>query len=163
MRIPFPFAALLMLAAAQSAVAADLRLPAGTPLKLQLKSPLGSIHSKPGDRFYLAVVDPVAVEGQVLIPAGSRAVGEVARVQRKGDFGKSGKLVVTLSHVMAGLRPVPIRGRMEANGAEADAAEVALGVVLLSGLMTGRSAAIAPGTIFEAVTSEDVVLVPASN
>ncbi len=143
-------------------LAADIRLPAGTPLKLQLKSPLGSLHSKAGDRFYLALVEPVQLHGQVLIPAGSRAVGEVARVQRKGDFGKSGEIVVTLSHIMAGTRMIPIKGRGEAHGKQADAAEVALGIILLSGLSTGRSATIAPGTSFDAVTRDDVDLPPQS-
>jgi hypothetical protein len=147
-------------ASALPASAADLLLPQGTPLLLELKSPLSSIHSRPGDRFYLVVAEPVIVDGQTIIPAGARAVGEVTRVQRKGDFGKSGELAISLRHAMVGATAVPIEGHEDRTGETGDSDGIAAASILLTGLLTGKSASISPGTRLQARTSADVRLPP---
>ena len=47
---------------------------------------------KAGTRVQLEVAEPVMVNGAVVIPAGSPAVGEVIDVRNKGMWGKSGHI-----------------------------------------------------------------------
>lgn len=154
----FLIATLLMACAAPAM--ADIAVPKGTAVKLVLKSPLGSIHSQVGERFYLALAEPVVVNGQVAIPAGSRAVGEVTLVARKGDFGKSGRLTAKLLYIYAGTQMIALEGATASSG-EVQSSEVpglAAAMLLTGGLVTGKSATIPPGTIVEAVIAEEAIL-----
>ncbi len=93
-----------------------LFFPMGTPLKLTTRTELSTKYNKPGDRVYLEVAEPLSYQGQVILPRGSLAVGEVARVQRNGHFGKKGKLGVRLLYVQTPSGPVKINGQATDEG-----------------------------------------------
>lgn len=133
----------------------------GTEIRLATITELGSKHSKVGQRFDLEVTDPVMLEGQVVIPAGARAVGEVTRVKKKGMWGKSGKVDVQLLYVKVGDRQVRITGNADDKGKAGTAGVVAsLVVIPVAGFfVTGTSAVIPPRTPVTGYLDEDIPVV----
>ncbi len=57
-----------------------LRLPAGTPVRLKLETPISTSTSRGGDAFYGRVTQSVLHEGKTVIPVGSSVEGNVVRV-----------------------------------------------------------------------------------
>ncbi|WP_010162081.1 MULTISPECIES: hypothetical protein [unclassified Sphingomonas] len=90
--------------------------PLGTALHLTTRTELNTKERHAGDRFYLEVAEPLVYRGQVVIPAGAVAVGEVMRAERNGHFGKRGTIDVRLSYVQTPSGPVRISGRTSRNG-----------------------------------------------
>ncbi|MFN3286913.1 MAG: hypothetical protein ACK40H_00515 [Sphingomonadaceae bacterium] len=96
----------------------------------------------------MRVAEPVRVDGHVIVPAGTPAVGEVTRVERKGAFGKSGKLDVRVLHLDLGENRIRLTGTNSDEGAGGTAATVAVAVVagIFSAFVTGKSAELPVGT-----------------
>ncbi len=90
--------------------------PMGTSLQLTTRTELNTKYSNAGDRFYLEVAEPLIYRGQVVVPVGSIAVGEVARAERNGHFGKKGQLEVRLLYVQTPSGPVRLSGRSGRSG-----------------------------------------------
>lgn len=90
--------------------------PMGTPLRLMTRTELSSRDAHPGDRFYLEVAEPLVYRDQVVVPAGSTAVGEVARVERNGALGKRGEMGVRLLYVQTPSGPIRLSGKTEGIG-----------------------------------------------
>lgn len=90
--------------------------PMGTSIQLTTRTELNTKYSHAGDRFYLEVAEPLMYHGQVVIPVGSVAVGEVARSERNGHFGKKGQLEVRLLYVQTPSGPVRLSGRSGRSG-----------------------------------------------
>jgi len=88
--------------------------PMGTPLVLRTTTQVSTKDSKSGDRIYLEVAEPLTFRGQVVVPAGSPAVGEVVRSDRNGHFGKKGKIDIRLLYVQTPF------GRFRINGHDSD-------------------------------------------
>lgn len=131
-------------------------LPSGTPLKLRVLSQVTSRDSKPGDRVYLEVAESVSFRGQVIIPVGAPAFGEVSIMERNGHFGKKGKIGVRLIQVETPSGPVRLGGAAYKEGHSGTAASVAT-IVLVSWVgffIHGTSARVMPGTPVDAYLSE---------
>ena len=62
----------------------DVTLPAGTTLRLDLKSSVASDTSKVEDTVRAALRQAVVVGGQTVLPAGTELVGTVTDVERSG-------------------------------------------------------------------------------
>ena len=92
--------------------------PMGTALQLTTRTELTTKDNHAGDRFYLEVAEPLIYRGQVVVPAGSIAVGEVMRAERNGHFGKRGELAIRLNYVQTPSGPVRLSGRMERKGSD---------------------------------------------
>lgn len=90
--------------------------PMGTPLLLTTRTELNTKQNHAGERFYLEVARPIAYRGQVVIPAGALAVGEVMRAERNGIFGKRGEIAIRLNYIQTPSGPVRLSGRMARNG-----------------------------------------------
>lgn len=147
------------IAAAPAAAAAAL--PAGSNVLLRLNSQLTSRDQRIGDTFPLTVVSDVAVDGRVVIPAGTRAVGQVTWRTGRGSFGKSGKMELTMRYLDMDGRRIPITGFFrqegEGNTGATIGAVVAAGVI--GGLVVhGRTARIAEGREFTATTVDAIPL-----
>jgi len=69
---------------ASSAPAAQLVIPAGTKVPLELKQALSTKNAKEGDSVYAATTFPVVLNDRVLIPAGTYVQGRISHVQRAG-------------------------------------------------------------------------------
>ena len=88
-------------------------IPMGTQLTLISRTQVSTKDSKAGDRIYFTVAETMSFRGQVVIPAGSVAVGEVARSDRNGHLGKKGKIDVNLLYVETPNGPVRLSGGAE--------------------------------------------------
>jgi hypothetical protein len=55
-------------------------VPAGTALMVRLETTLATFSNKPGDPFRGSITQPVLVNGQTLIPAGTTVEGRVTKV-----------------------------------------------------------------------------------
>jgi hypothetical protein len=127
-------------------------LQSGTPLVLRTTSEINTKDKRPGDRVYLEVAESVMFRGQVIIPAGAPAMGEIARAQRNGHFGKKGKLQVRLMSVQTPQGPVRLTGSAYDEGKSGTVASVATIALVspLGFLIHGTSGKIMPGTMMTA-------------
>lgn len=133
-------------------------LSRGTIIPLVLRQELSSRTNVKGDLFEMAVASDVRVGERVVIPAGSRAVGELTRCEPKGAFGRSGKIEARALYVVVGNRTIRTTGLLAARGqgapAETVLATAAAGA--LSFVITGKSAILAVGTQVTATLDRDV-------
>ena len=70
------------------------RLPAGTPVTVELAEAVDAQTVKPGDTFALRLAEPLTVNGRIVLPAGAPGVGEVIESAKPGLGGKAAKLVL---------------------------------------------------------------------
>lgn len=78
---------------------AQISIPAGTRVRVRLDEDLGSKISTPGQSFAATVADDVVVDGQTVIPRGSRAVGTVMDARPLGRFKGGAVLELRLERV----------------------------------------------------------------
>src|SRR5262245_14486113 len=62
----------------------EVTLPAGTTLRLELKSSVASDTSKVEDTVRATLRAPVTIDGQTVLPTGTEVVGSVTDVERSG-------------------------------------------------------------------------------
>lgn len=151
-----PAAALAPAQATPAAAVSVHALPANTDVMLRMDQELNSKSVKMGDRFNMTVVNDVVSSGAVVIPAGTRGVGEVTYHTNKGAFGKSGKMEIELKHLEIGDKRVPITGKYRQEGEGNTTATIAAVVLVgvFSAFVTGKSAVIPQGR--ELVAQTDV-------
>ena len=132
--------------------------PMGTPLTLTTRTVVSTKDNKPGDRFYLEVAEDLSYRGQVVVPAGSVAVGEVAMVQRNGHFGKKGKLDINLLYVQTPQGPVRISGKANDEGTSGTITSVATMALVspLGFVIHGTSAHIPAGSVVHGYLAQDL-------
>ncbi len=134
-------------------------LPANTEIPLSLNETVSSKTHRLGDQVALTVAQDVKVGDHVLIPQGTRAIGQVTRRSNRGSFGKSGKMDVTFRYIDLDGTRIPVEGRHHQEGsgntAAAIGAMVAAGVI--GGLMVkGKSAKVEQGREFRIHTAEAI-------
>ena len=138
-------------------------LQQGTPIHLATDVDMSSQDNRVGDRVDLRVLDAVSLNGHTVIPVGTRGVGEVTLVRRKGMWGKSGRLEFRPLYIVLGGREIPISAHQmtKEHGETGTAGVVASIVVLpLAGFfVTGTSARIPRGSTVDAELSEDLPVV----
>jgi hypothetical protein len=166
--------ALLLAALSQAAQAQDAVAPlivgapprgnvlrAGTPVALRTLNNLTTKgkHLKVGDRFSLEVAEPVLLRGQIVIPVGAYAVGEITSVRNKGMWGKSGNIETRLLYISTNERRIRISGSTNDKGVKAGGGAIATSAIVFlpaGFFMTGTSAVIPPGTVVNGIIEEDV-------
>ncbi|WP_267382103.1 MULTISPECIES: hypothetical protein [unclassified Sphingomonas] len=138
--------------------AARSYFPMGTPLRLTSRVELNTKDNHAGDRFYLEVAEPLLYRGQVVVPVGSMAVGEVMRSERNGHFGKSGQLEIRLDYVETPSGPVRISGRLARKGTGQEVLAIGGGVVVAwpMFLIHGTSGRLAADTMVTAYLADDL-------
>jgi hypothetical protein len=122
-------------------------LPANTEITLSLNEELSSRRHHEGDTFHLSVVGNVMFGDYVVIPAGTRAVGEVTWMTGRGMFGKSGKMNIAIRYIALNGRHIPVEGTFRQEGEGNTVATLAgVAVIPIAGLfITGRSAVVPAG------------------
>jgi hypothetical protein len=145
------------------APAADAVLRVGTQVPLRLSERLTTKGKKlrVGSRFRMATSEAVTVQGAVVIPAGSPAVGEIINVRNKGMWGKSGRFVARILYVTVNGRQIRLSGGFNDKGTAGGVGAVAVSamVFLPAGFfMTGTSAKLPTGTPVQGFVDEDVPL-----
>ena len=143
-----------------------VRIPAGTPVELETAYNINSQLVRAGDAVSFRVVNPVVVEGQVVIEKGAVATAVLTKAERGGHFGRAGRLAWTMKEVTAadGTRvPLQFDGRTvgDSKGAKVATQMVVMGalmwpiapVVLFSGFKRGENAVVPEGKRFDAAVS----------
>ncbi|OWK27982.1 hypothetical protein SPMU_32270 [Sphingomonas mucosissima] len=145
---------------------ADNMLRVGTKVPLKLNEELTTKGKKlrVGQHFRMEVTEPVLVGGQVVIPAGSPAVGEITEVRNKGMWGKSGHLTAQMLYVSANGRQIRMTGTFDDKGVTGTGGVVAaIAFVPIAGfLTTGTSAKVPLGAAVTGFIGEDVPLMSAA-
>jgi hypothetical protein len=95
--------------AAQPRVPVTLTVPAGRVLTIRLADELGSKISQPGQSFGGTLAKAVAVEGEVIIPAGARVEGEVVDAKPLGRFAGGASLQLRLNSVRVHGEQMPLQ------------------------------------------------------
>jgi hypothetical protein len=131
-------------------------IPANTEIVLRMNEEITTRRNEEGDTFNLSLVHDVRLSDYVVIPAGTRAVGEITWMTGRGMFGKSGKMDIELRYIDLNGRRIPIEGQYRQEGEGNTVATVA-GVLLVpvAGLfITGRSGVIPQGRELSARMTE---------
>jgi hypothetical protein len=137
-------------------------LRTGTQLSLKVSEYLTTKEKavRVGQRVRMEVAEAVTLNGAIVIPAGSPAMGEVTDVRNKGMWGKSGKINARVLYVRVGDRQIRLTGQFDDKGTTGTAGVVTSIVVLpLAGFfVTGTSAQIPVGTPVIAFLDEDITI-----
>ena len=92
-------------------------LRAGTSIQLRLDEELGTrTPVGVGQRFQMEVVEPVMVSGQIVIPAGSPAIGEVTAIHNRTMWGQGERIDARPLFVHAHGRDIRLTGRFHRKG-----------------------------------------------
>ncbi len=138
-------------------------LKAGTQVELKLVSELttNGKRLRVGDRFNLEVSEPVQLNGRVVIPAGSIAVGEITSVRNKGMWGKSGNIEGRVLYVRVNGQQIRLSGALHDKGVTGTGAVVgSVALLPIAGFfMTGTSAKLPAGSTVKAYLDEDLPVV----
>jgi hypothetical protein len=86
------------------------RVPAGTEVAVELVDAVGTHDKKAGERFALRLAAPLIVDGEVVIPAGTRGQGHVVQASGPGLGGKGAKLVVAADFLTVKGGTIPLQG-----------------------------------------------------
>jgi hypothetical protein len=137
-------------------------LRTGTPVSLKVSEYLTTKEKavKVGQRVRMEVAEAVTLNGAVVIPGGSPAMGEVTDVRNKGMWGKSGKINARVLYVRVGDRQIRLSGQFDDKGTTGTAGVVTSIVLIpVAGFfVTGTSAQIAVGTPVKAFLDEDITI-----
>ena len=111
-----------------------------------------------GQRIHLTVAEDVKLNGQVVISAGSPAMGELTDVRNKGMWGKSGHIGAQLLYLEVNGRQIRLSGQFDDKGVTGTAGVVAaIAFVPVAGFFTtGTSAHIPLGGAVKGFIDEDV-------
>jgi hypothetical protein len=77
-------------------------VPAGTTLAVRLVDTIDSEKNQPGETFHATLNSPLAVEGDVAVPAGYDVEGHIVDVKSAGKFAGQSLLVLQLDRVSVG-------------------------------------------------------------
>lgn len=136
-------------------------LKTGTPITLRMIDTLSSKKKKKqkvGDRFQLEVAEDYISNGLVIIPAGTRATGEITFIKKSGMWGKRGRLNARVLYMTMAGRQIRLSGAFDESGSAGTAGVVgAVAVLPVAGFFVkGSNAEITPGTKIAAFLDEDL-------
>jgi hypothetical protein len=152
-------------APAAAGATAEVKVPDGTEIEIELKSNASGEQLKVGDVVDFSVTRPVVVGGVMIFDKGASARARITTAKRAGHWGKAGKLEWAMQDVQAvdGAR-VPARFTQRATGdskggtvaVAAVATTVLLGPLgLLWGLKKGKPSIIPAGNRYKAFVHGD--------
>ena len=123
-------------------------IPSGTALSIRLVDPIDSDSSQQGQNFHATLDSPLAVDGQLVIPAGYDVEGHVVDVKSAGKFAGKSELTLQLDRISVGGKYYDIQTNTyhrEATSRGKDTAEkVGAGTVIgavLGGILGGGKGA----------------------
>lgn len=146
-------------------------IPALTPVTLVLDADLGSKISRTGDMFPLHLAQPIVIDGDELVPAGTPGQGEVIHAKKAGGSGTAGELVLAARFLTVGSRQLRLRsmrvggkavdavGKIDAFNAATVMSPVPVAIIGFA--LTGHNNMFAKGTLAVAKTAELFDLAPA--
>jgi hypothetical protein len=135
---------------------ATITVPIGTEIPLVTSEALSSKTSVKGDFVPIETAADVRIEGQLLIPAGTKAIAQVVDAQAKGAMGMSGRLAIRPLYLRLGDSTVRLGGASSDKGSVT--AGAVIGMAFLTAGFTGRSAVIPKGSKFSGYVEHAVEL-----
>jgi hypothetical protein len=81
---------------------APVTVPSGVALSVRLIDPIDSSTAQPGDTFHATLDAPIAVDGNVVVPAHYGVEGHVVNAQASGKFAGQALLVLQLDRIKVG-------------------------------------------------------------
>ncbi|HEV2880222.1 MAG TPA: hypothetical protein VGX24_02850 [Pyrinomonadaceae bacterium] len=154
------------------AAARRVKLPQGTPLDIEMAYTITSQEVRAGELISFRVVNPVLVDGVIVVAVGATATARIVKASRGGHFGRAGRIAWVMQDVTAvdGTR-IPLAssaGRIvgDSKGAKVVTQMIITGallplvapVALLHGFKRGENAIIPAGKRFEASVSSDATV-----
>lgn len=141
-------------------------LRVGTEVTLEMREELTTKGKKlkPGRRIQMATVGDVVVNGMVVIPSGTPAIGEITEVRNKGMWGKSGYIGAKAVSLNLNGRQIRLTGMFDDKGVTGTGgviASVAL-VPVVGFFVTGTSAVLPMGGQVKGFIDENVPFGPAA-
>ncbi len=152
--------------AAPATTSAILRTGTEVPLRLSEELTTKGKTLRVGQRFRMETAEAVLVQGVVVIPTGSPAVGEITDVRNKGMWGKSGHLAGRILYVTGNGRQIRLSGAFDDKGVVGGVGAVAVSALIFlpaGFFMTGTSAKLPMGTALKGFVDEDVPLALAAS
>ena len=124
------------------------------------ESAIDSRTVRQGQRFTIIVAENVSSDDGLVLPKGTRAVGEVEAVTGKGMFGKAGSLVLRPLFVEIGTQRINLDGLVEQRGKKqvSGAAVATFAAGALGLIITGKSATLPAGSRLDGRVRSDVTL-----
>lgn len=83
-------------------------VPAGTVLNVRTTQPLAADSSQPGMTVTGVIDDPVAVDGQIVIPRGALAMLEVVDVERSSNMKGRDRITLKVQSILTDSRTYPV-------------------------------------------------------
>ncbi len=84
-----------------SQVVREIKIPAGTPIDIEVTHTVSSMDAKPGDLLSFRVLVPIKVDDVIVIPPKALVTARLVKAKRAGHWGKAGKLAWTMQDVVA--------------------------------------------------------------
>ncbi|MES2045384.1 MAG: hypothetical protein V4475_16040 [Pseudomonadota bacterium] len=139
-------------------------IPAGTIIEIAIDDPLDSKTSKIGQQFAIHLTTPLQLsDGNFVIPAGTRGVGEVIHAAKAHMGGKAGELILIARHLDVGGVQIPLRG-FHLGGQGKDNSGLVMAAVISVGiagmLISGGEKRVPAGSIATAKIAVDTTLPP---
>jgi len=144
-----------------AATSAAIVLRKDTPVHLMVLNEVTTKTHDVGHKFKLRVDQPIEIDGEIIVPVGATAWGEVLSAESSGNLGKSGKMAARLLYLEVNDQRVLISGETASKG-KSGTAETVMGILGLGvfGLFAkGNNAKIKAGQLMTAFVSEDSEIV----
>lgn len=81
--------------------ASELKIPAGTPIEIEVAYTVNSLDVKPGEQISFRVLIPIVIDGVTVIEKGALVTGRLTQAKRGGHWGKPGRLAWSMEDVVA--------------------------------------------------------------
>lgn len=107
-------------------------VPSGALVAVELTEPLSATKAKAGDRFGLRLVEPIAVDGVVVVPAGALGWGQVIDAKAPNIGGRPGRLVLAARYLESGTLRLKLQS-FKLGGGGRDNSGLAVGAVIAVG------------------------------
>lgn len=130
---------------------------AGTEIPVATTADLSSRSVAKGDIVALATTADVTINGRLVVPKGTPVTGHIAEARSTGGMGVSGRLVVQALYLNIGGKTVRLSG--QALDERAVGADTVIGMVLLTSVISGKSAKLPAGSRVPAFVVRNVELV----
>ena len=144
-----------------TAITSARKIPALTPVEIEIDAALSSRSNKPGDMFPLHLAKAIEVDGHVVVPAGAVGQGEVIHAKKAGMSGSAGALILAARFIDFGGQHLRLRSmQMVRRGNSNEGAVIVTGALLgpIALLVTGTNSDVAIGSQASAKTAEDFTL-----
>lgn len=141
------------------ALAETISLPAGTPVRLRVDTPIIPEGHNVGDRIGLTVSSDVVIDGNVVIAAGAEARAEIVQAKNRGMIGIPAKIGLSVRSVEAvDGTTIPLYATKVVEGKDKMVMSIGLSLIccILFALMKGGDATIPAGTEIIAETAGSI-------